>query len=96
MQNAIRRKYAGLILFAVTFFFLAISCDHGIEPLEAETSGFSGTITFISDWCSMFCMCRIMCGIGVGGCGWKVCCQWALKASATSVGSVMRVLLWLR
>ena len=50
MQNAIKRKYVALILFAVTIFFLAISCDHGIEPLEAETSGFSGTITFTSDW----------------------------------------------
>jgi len=50
MQNAIKRKYVALILFAVTIFFLAISCDHGIEPLEAETSGFSGTITFVSEW----------------------------------------------
>ena len=50
MQRAIKRKYVGLILSVITFFFLAISCDHGIEPLEVETSGFSGTISFISDW----------------------------------------------
>lgn len=49
MQYAIKRKYIWLILTAVTIF-LAIACDHGIEPLEAETSGFSGTITFVSDW----------------------------------------------
>jgi len=50
MQRPIKRKYAGLILTALTIFFLAIACDHGIEPLEAETSGFSGTITFVSEW----------------------------------------------
>jgi len=30
--------------------YCLLACDQGIEPLEAETSGFSGTITFISDW----------------------------------------------
>lgn len=34
---------------SVIIYFL-LACDHGIEPLEAETSGFSGTITFISNW----------------------------------------------
>jgi len=50
MQQAIKRKCVGLVLSVITIFFLAISCDHGIEPLEVETSGFSGTITFVSDW----------------------------------------------
>jgi len=50
MQQAIKRKHFGLILLAIAFFFFVISCDHGIEPLEAETSGFSGAITYVSDW----------------------------------------------
>lgn len=50
MQQSTKRKYFRLILSVITFFFLTISCDHGIEPLEAETSGFSGTINFISQW----------------------------------------------
>jgi hypothetical protein len=50
MQQEIKRKYFGLILLAIAFFFVVISCDHGIEPLEAETSGFSGAITYVSDW----------------------------------------------
>ena len=50
MQQEIKSKYVGFLLSVLTLFFLAISCDHGIEPLEAETSGFSGTVNFISEW----------------------------------------------
>lgn len=50
MQQSKKKKYFGLVSFIIIFFFLAIACDHGIEPLEAETSGFGGTITFVSEW----------------------------------------------
>jgi hypothetical protein len=35
---------------ALVVIYCLVSCDHGIEPLEAETSGFGGTVTFVSDW----------------------------------------------
>ena len=50
MQQTIKRKYFGIILTALTIFFIAIACDHGIEPLKSETSGFGGTIIFVSEW----------------------------------------------
>jgi len=50
MRKAIKRKYVWLVFLIPLFFLIVNSCDHGIEPLEAETSGFSGTITFVSDW----------------------------------------------
>ena len=40
-------KFFSVILLIL---FLASACDHGIEPLEAESSGFEGTISFISEW----------------------------------------------
>jgi len=40
-------KLFSTILFAI--FFL-ISCDHGIEPRGPDTSGFSGTVSFLSTW----------------------------------------------
>ena len=37
--------------FAVSVItYCLLACDHGIEPLEAESSGFSGTVTFNSEW----------------------------------------------
>lgn len=37
-------------LFLLTFFYTINSCDHGIEPAPLESSGFSGTITFVNPW----------------------------------------------
>lgn len=44
----LRENISLIIVF--TFISLIISCDHGIEPKPLESSGFSGTITFISPW----------------------------------------------
>jgi len=40
-------KYFSLFLLIL---FIAVACDHGIEPRAAESSGFSGTVSFISPW----------------------------------------------
>jgi len=42
-----RLKYFSLFLIIL---FIAVACDHGIEPREAESSGFSGTISFTTPW----------------------------------------------
>ena len=39
-----------ILLFSITGFVFLLSCDHGIEPLPPQTSGFGGTINFVSDW----------------------------------------------
>ena len=44
------RKNIGYFLFSLIFIFYFISCDHGIEPRSPESSGFSGTISFITSW----------------------------------------------
>jgi hypothetical protein len=46
----VKDKLKILFLLSLTGFILLFSCDHGIEPLPPETSGFSGTINFISEW----------------------------------------------
>lgn len=37
-------------LIILLFVFTIISCDHGLEPAPLESSGFSGTITFVNPW----------------------------------------------
>lgn len=43
-------KYIGNFFAAFLLILYLNSCDHGIEPRPAETSGFSGTIYFVSSW----------------------------------------------
>jgi hypothetical protein len=43
-------KLTGLFLFVQVFFLTVISCDHGISPGPPESSGFGGTVTFLSSW----------------------------------------------
>jgi hypothetical protein len=50
MQLSIKKKYLLRLLFPALLFGFAISCDHGIEPVPLETSGFRGDVTFLSDW----------------------------------------------
>jgi hypothetical protein len=39
-----------IFLFGIAGLIFLLSCDHGINPLPPQTSGFSGTINFVSDW----------------------------------------------
>jgi len=40
-------KYYSTVLISI---YCLISCDHGIEPLQAEASAFGGTVSFVSNW----------------------------------------------
>lgn len=47
------RSYKKLLKYFSAYLillFFAVACDHGIEPAPLESSGFSGKVTFISDW----------------------------------------------
>ena len=44
------KKFLAYFTALLLIIYFLFSCDHGIEPLEAESSGFGGTISFISDW----------------------------------------------
>ena len=50
MQKSSKRNYLGYVFALVSLNFLLFSCDHGIEPRGPETSGFSGTVSFLSSW----------------------------------------------
>ncbi|MCW8813911.1 MAG: hypothetical protein OQK65_10325 [Chlorobium sp.] len=43
----INYKYFLVFIFLITF---VVACDHGIEPNPLGTSGFSGTVTFKTEW----------------------------------------------
>ena len=40
-------KYFSILLLLLTH---VVACDHGIEPRSPESSGFSGTVTFVNAW----------------------------------------------
>ena len=50
MKQWIKKYCFEKLLYSVLLYLLVISCDHGIEPEPLGTSGFSGTINFITDW----------------------------------------------
>ena len=50
MQLSNKRKYLKLFILVAVSCLVIISCDHGIEPVPYESSGFSGTIRFVSEW----------------------------------------------
>ncbi len=50
MQLSNKKKYTKSLLCLALLCCIAVSCDHGIEPAPLEFSGFSGKVTFISDW----------------------------------------------
>jgi hypothetical protein len=50
MWKSIKRKFVGYVIVVISVGFILFSCDHGIEPLEAQSSGFSGTVSFQSSW----------------------------------------------
>jgi len=50
MQIKKNKKLIKYFSAVSAIIYCLLACDHGIEPLEAETSGFGGTVTFVSDW----------------------------------------------
>jgi hypothetical protein len=49
MQVLSNRK-TDYFIAALLLILLLSYCDHGLEPRPPETSGFSGTISFVSSW----------------------------------------------
>jgi hypothetical protein len=50
MQATMHKKYYKYFSALVFLVILAIACDHGIEPNPLGNSGFSGTVTFKTEW----------------------------------------------
>lgn len=50
MQFSDKKIYIKSLLYLALLCCFVMSCDHGIEPAPLEFSGFSGKVTFISDW----------------------------------------------
>jgi len=50
MQLKNDTSYINYIIAALLLILFFYSCDHGIEPRAPESSGFSGTISFITPW----------------------------------------------
>lgn len=50
MQESLKKKYFKPLLIISVLCCVIISCDHGIEPEPLGTSGFSGTVHFVTEW----------------------------------------------
>lgn len=50
MQFKIKKLLLILLSFGIILTILGSSCDHGIEPKSTESSGFSGTVSFVASW----------------------------------------------
>ena len=50
MQVMVHKKYYKYFSMLLLLLALVVACDHGIEPRGPESSGFSGTVTFVNAW----------------------------------------------
>ena len=50
MHQSIKVKIICSLIILLILYCFSVSCDHGIEPLEFESSGFSGTVSFSTPW----------------------------------------------